>query len=987
MSRRRRRSAAEPWEGYSPEEMPEDGMPMEESPDASVSSSDTVSYRFPEYNDPDENGDPDATQQYVSAPETGYDEEPPVEEDADNVWAQEDEALPLPDDDEYLDDADHQKRSIFKPRTKKPPFVVSVGVGVVRAMLVVVLLAGLAVLGSVAGIAKGYVDTAPSLNLAALDDQQQTSFIYDNSGKLITEYKGTENRIMVSIAAMPKYLQDAFVAVEDARFYTHSGIDLKRIVGAFVSNLSSSSTQGGSTITQQLIKNTLLSSEQSYKRKIQEAYLALQLEQQYTKQQILESYLNTIYLGENYYGVKTAAQGYFGKELSELTLRECAILAGATNSPYYYNPRRNFYTRHKEGVDYPAITNNRTNYVLRCMYENQFITYEQYQAALDPATAHVLETDPTASSGMYPYAHYIEYAIEEIIDIFLELESKENTPANRAAMEQKFRTGGYSVQLCIDTQIQETLQSTISSWTKYPSLRDPSDKVFRSKNSDGTYDEIVEPQAAAVVLDYRSGEILAIVGGRNEPKAMKTLNRATDMKMPVGSSIKPISVYAPALEIGASPASVVYNMPLPIPGWKDAKGNDTWPRNYGGSSYTGPITLRKALQQSSNTAAAQTLMSIVGVSRSVDFLHQLGIDDNHIDATPFGVTLGSSGITPMQMTVAYGVLANSGIYLEPMSVRGISKDGVTVWDGAENQTRRRVFSASTSYMIVDMLKSAVNSGTGSSAKIKGQTVAGKTGTNSDQKGVFFAGMTGHYASALWIGHDNYKALSSKSTGSGSAAPLWQAYMSKIHSVKGLDDKDILSGSPSDYGLVRVTTCNVSGQLATDACRNDANGYGVTTDYWAAGAQPTVYCQMHHSANICAETGMLASAYCPNVTVKGVVDILPGHPLYQFLGTQYEDTLEQYLGASSVSSSMVCTLHTEFSQTAPEPAEDTSGFAADAYVLLTQAQDMLNLLDPASTQYQNVSSAIALLNAVLSTGGSQSDIISAMSMLTQAMAGF
>ena len=269
--------------------MPEDGMPMEESPDASVSSSDTVSYRFPEYNDPDENGDPDATQQYVSAPETGYDEEPPVEEDADNVWAQEDEALPLPDDDEYLDDADHQKRSIFKPRTKKPPFVVSVGVGVVRAMLVVVLLAGLAVLGSVAGIAKGYVDTAPSLNLAALDDQQQTSFIYDNSGKLITEYKGTENRIMVSIAAMPKYLQDAFVAVEDARFYTHSGIDLKRIVGAFVSNLSSSSTQGGSTITQQLIKNTLLSSEQSYKRKIQEAYLALQLEQQYTKQQILES--------------------------------------------------------------------------------------------------------------------------------------------------------------------------------------------------------------------------------------------------------------------------------------------------------------------------------------------------------------------------------------------------------------------------------------------------------------------------------------------------------------------------------------------------------------------------------------------------------------------------------------------------------------------------------------------------------------------------
>ena len=906
-----------------------------------------------------------------------------------------DEALPgegayRPDGEGPLqDDVEKQKRSIFKPRTKKPPFVISVMVGVVRAVFVLLLLAGLAGIGAVAGIAKGYVDTAPSLNLAALDEQAQTSFIYDCNRELITEYKGTENRIMISIAAMPRYLQDAFVAVEDARFYTHAGIDLKRIVGAFLSNLSSSSTQGGSTITQQLIKNTLLSSEQSYKRKIQEAYLAMQLEQTYSKEQILESYLNTIYLGESYYGVQTAAQGYFGKELGELTLRECAMLAGVTNSPYYYNPRRNLYTREKEGVDYPAITNNRTNYVLRCMYENQFITYEQYQSALDPATAAVLRDDPTAQSGMYRYPHYVEYAVSEVVDILLELNGLENTGDNRAAMENKLRTGGYRVQLAIDPQMQETLQSTISAWSKYPSLRDPSDKVYRAKNADGTYTEIVQPQAAAVILDYRTGEIKAIVGSRDEPQARKTLNRATDMKMPVGSAIKPIAVYAPALEQGCSPATIVFNMPLPIAGWKDSRGSDTWPKNYGGSNYTGPITLRKAMQKSYNTAAAQAEMTIVGVARSVQYLNLLGVDNNHIDATPFGVTLGSSGITPMQMAVAYGVLANNGVYQKPISVLGISNsEGQVIWDAHNRQEQRRVFSPATSYMIVDMLKSVVSGGTGTSAKIKGQTVAGKTGTNSDQKGVFFSGMTGYYVSALWVGHDNYKALSSKSTGSDAAAPLWQAYMSKIHTAKGLSNRDILEGDPSEYGLVKVTTCNVSGQLATDACRQDQNGYGVTTDFWASGSQPTVTCQMHTQATVCADTGMPASPYCPNQVTQGIVSIPVGHPLYGFIGTQYEDVLRQYLGSSTVTGPQQCTLHTAYTQPAgftdPSSAAESS-FAADARNLIAQAQIMMSTLSPDSQAYQNLQSAVLYVESVLSAGATQAEIMGAMAILTQAMA--
>ena len=876
--------------------------------------------------------------------------------------------------------------SIFRPANKKPNFVLCVAVNVVRILAVIVLLAGLAGVGAVAGIAKGYVETAPNLDLAALDDQAQTSFIYDANGNLITEYKGIENRVMVSILAMPTYLQQAFVACEDARFYTHSGVDIKRIVGAFVSNLSSSSTQGGSTITQQLIKNTLLSSEQSYKRKIQEAYLAMQLEQRYTKDQILEAYLNTIWLGENYYGVQTAAEGYFGKSLGELTLRECAMLAGTCNSPYYYNPRRNFYTRSKEGVDYVAITNNRTNYVLRCMYESQYITWEQYQEALNPATASVLESDPSASTGLYEYPHYVEYAVSEVVDILLKLNGLENTTANRNAMENRLRTGGYHVKLAIDTDIQKTVEDTIQNWTQWPSLRDPADRVYRSLNADGTYDEIPQPQAATVVLDYRTGEIKAIVGGRTKPTARKTLNRATDMKMPVGSAIKPIAVYAPAIELGASPASIVYNMPLPISGWRGSDGKDSWPRNYGGGGYVGPETLRKALQNSHNTAAAQALMTMVGVDRSVDFLHRLGVDDEHIDATPFGLSLGSSGITPMQMTVAFGVLANGGVYQEPISVLGISdSDGQVVWDGHANQERRRVFSESTAYMVVDMLKQAVQSGTGTSAKMSGQTVAGKTGTNSDQKGVFFAGLTGYYASAIWVGHDNYKALASKSTGSGAAAPIWKSYMTAIH--KGLPNRDILEGDPSQYGLVRATTCAVSGQLATDACRNDSMGYGVVTDYWASGTVPSVYCQMHTVQTVCAESGQLASPYCPNTVNRGVVSIPQGHPLYNFLGTQYESTLRQYLGgAVTGGSSATCALHTSPSSGGTNTVV-TNTLIPDAQVLLSQAQSMLATMDVYSVQYSNLQSAITNLQYVISQSSpSTSEVAGAMGQVTQAMAG-
>ena len=862
-------------------------------------------------------------------------------------------------------------RSIFKARTKKPNFVLSVAATTIRLSFIIALCVGLALLGAVIGIAKAFVDTAPTLDLAALDAQDKTSFIYDSEENLITDYKGTEDRIMVSIDEIPEMLQNAFIAVEDARFYEHNGVDVKRIVGALVANFTSGSTQGGSTITQQLIKQTVLSSEQSYKRKLQEAYLAMELETRYTKKQILESYLNTIFLGGSYYGVRVAAYGYFGKELDQLTLRECAMLAGLTRSPNYYNPRSNFYTRNTEGSNTPDITNNRTDYVLRQMRENGLITAQQYNAALDRSTASVLEKSP-ASTDMYAYPHYVEYAISDVVDTFLDLNGLEDTSANRYAMENKLRTGGYSVYLCLDTEIQEIVEDTLANWSDYPRLRDPSDKVYQSRNADGTYTEIEQPQAAACVFDYRTGELKAIVGGRYKPTTRKTLNRASGMTMPVGSSIKPLTVYAPAIDLGASPASIAYNMPVPISGWKDSSGKDSWPKNYGGGGYKGPQSFRSALRNSYNTAAAQILMTYVGVSRSVEYLHLMGIPDKNINADPFGLALGSSGITPVQMAVAFGTIANKGVYQQPLSFsRIVDSNGNVVVDMHQQQDRHQVFKPSTEYLVVDMLKEAVQSGTGTKAKISSQVVAGKTGTNSDSKGVFFAGMTGWYSASVWIGHDNYKALSSKATGGNAAAPLWQSFMEKIHKAKNLDSREIIDGTPSDYNLVRVTTCGVSGQLATDACYNDVNGYKTITDYWSADSVPTAYCSMHKSVSICTESGLLATDYCPSYSVesRGIVLIPRGHPLYDYIDT-YGDTIRKYLGEFATLKSTndianhICQIHDAYTAT-QQPSElesivsDASSLVYTAYQLVGSSPDLTN-----DTRRQ-INTAISAVQTLLS----------------------
>lgn len=768
-----------------------------------------------------------------------------------------DESAPLADlESRNHDETDeHHHWNIFKKRQRPRNFFTSVLLGIVKIAVALLLIMGTSGLGIIQGVANAYVDTTPELDLAKIENQDETSFIYDASGNMVTSFIGLENRISASVEEIPDVLKYAFVAVEDERFYTHNGIDIKRIVGAFFSNIRTDKTQGGSTITQQLIKLKILSSEQTYKRKLQEAYLAMELEKKYKKDEILVSYMNTINLGSGNYGVKAAARDYFGKELNELTLRECAMLASVANSSTLFNPRLNYYSRND-----PDRTDNRTNDVLYKMYRNGYISKAQYETSLGEQV-YVIEESP--KQQMYDMPYFLEYAIDDVVAHFIRQRNLDNNATNRNKIENELRTSGYKIYTTVDPVVQQLVEDSLYNWERYPRTRYESDASVMVKNTDGTSQEVVQPQAAAVVFDYHTGQLKAIVGGRQEPQVKKALNRAVDSHMPVGSSIKPLAVYGPALDLGVAPSTVIMDLPVPVAGWNVNSDDKKYPDNYGGT-FSGPITMREAFYRSVNNAAARVLMEHVGLDDSYRALETLGISASYINKDGSGLALGTSDISVIEMAVAYGAIGNSGVYREPVAFTKVEdSDGNILLDATapSMQITRTVFKPAADWMLLDIMQDVVNKGTGQNAQIDGMTVAGKTGTNSDYRGVFFAGITPYYSSALWVGHDNYKPLYQGAQGGRDAAPLWQDYMSNIHETLQLANKPIMDESPESLGLVKVTTCPISGKLATEACKNDAAGYELVTDWMLPESVPTEECDLHRTERICLESGLLATPFC------------------------------------------------------------------------------------------------------------------------------
>lgn len=802
------------------------------------------------------------------------------------------------------------KKSWFKPRDKKPNFVLSVVLTTIKMSFVALVLVAIIGVGSFMGLANAYLETTPPLDLEKIEDQQLTSKIYSPDGIQLAIYTGSENREWANIDEIPKELQSAIISVEDIRFYDHNGVDLRRLIGAFVSNLSSSKVEGGSTITQQLVKNKLLTNERSYKRKLQEASLAMELEKKYDKSQILEAYLNTIPLGGTVYGVKTAAYDYFGKNLSQLNLKEMICIASITQNPHQYNPRRATY-----GQGNLVGLINRMNIIAERMYWNGIITEEQYnqvrvpkevyaidyidedgktQTKINPSYLETWKTemqilDESPADEMYQYPHYVEYVIYQVQTFMLRQRGLEDTKANRQKMDLEMRSNGYEIYSNIDTQIQETVQNTLTEWSNYPKLANSEDSITRTKDSKGNVIETKQPQAAAVVVENETGYLKAIVGSRDEPTAKRTFNRAYMGQMMVGSSIKPITVYGPALDAGLSPATSIANVEVAIPGWISKTG---YPETSKGE--LGPAPIRRAVVGSWNIVAARTLMEEVTVDKAYDYLQKLGVsppkDPELIGGV--GLALGAYPVTPIEMSGAYATLARGGEYKEPLSFSKVTdSEGNIIIDAEAEREQHEVYKGSTAWMITDMLTEAASVGTGKQANIPGMTTAGKTGTVMDHKGTFFAGYTPYYTSALWVGQDNSKPLAGSYAGS-TTAPLWKSYMAKIH--EGKEDKSILPKSPEEYGLVKATICKWSNKLPNGSCSD------TVTDWFAPGTVPTATCDVCYSGDFCSASGKRwVEGFCPPDTkVAGTLRNFPENSPYRASG-----------GGSGYSNAP-CDIHTE-----------------------------------------------------------------------------
>jgi penicillin-binding protein 1A len=767
-------------------------------------------------------------------------------------------------------------------RKKEPNFLLSVFVTTIKLFVISILILGFAGFGALLGVAKAYVDGTPTLDVRHIEDQNLTSFIYDKNGNLITEYKGLEYRVWATLDEIPKLLQNAVIATEDVRFYAHNGLDYKRLAGAFINNLQSESVQGGSTITQQLIKLTILSPEQTYKRKIQEAYLALQLEKEYKKDEILEAYLNTIYLGSGNYGVKAAAMDYYGKELKDLTLREIAVLVGAIPNGYYYDPRLNIYKRDKA-----YLTFRRANLVLKLMYENGYISKEDYEGAVfdekgdEAVNAGFKILEESNHQKLYDYPYFVEYVVEDVIEALMEQNGWQGEEGRKNANDL-ILNGGLHIYTTMDPEIQKSVEETLYNYKSYPKTANPNDNVIREMQGNGVL-EISQPQAAAVVMDNKTGELRAVVGGRVDPQGRFWQNRA---KLPwaPGSSIKPLSVYAPFIEAGYPGGIILDDIPVPIEGWDDG-GKKGYPSNYSTSKFYGPTPVRKAITSSYNVSAARTVMERVGTEYSMNKLKELGITDSRYVETslPSNLSLGSDPVNMIEMTAAYGALANKGEYQEPISfTKVLDKNGKEILNNT-SQLKLSVFKESTAFILTDWLQDAVDYGTGKPANFKNMNVAGKTGTNNDFRGVFFAGYTPYYTATVVIAPDRHSiSLANGTTGGSHAAPLWKEFMEKIH--QGLPEIPFYDSVPE--GVKSVTVCALSGKLPTDACTQ------TVTEYFPEDAVPTEVCDMHKKLTICKYSGKLPTPYCPaEFLAESSIVVIPSDSIYQKLS---DEQLQQYI---------------------------------------------------------------------------------------------
>ncbi|HHV62039.1 MAG TPA: penicillin-binding protein 1A [Firmicutes bacterium] len=665
--------------------------------------------------------------------------------------------------------------------------------------------------GGVIGILAGALKNMPSLEDIEYRPSQTTE-VFDANGKLITQFY-VENRVWVPLSQIPKDLQHAIIAVEDSHFYEHHGIDVMAIARALLADLRSArKVQGGSTITQQLAKNAFLTHEKTFTRKIQEALYAIQLERRYTKDQILELYLNEIYFGHGAYGVQAAAQIYFGKDVRDLTLAESAMLAGIPRGPSYYSPYENL-----------EAAKNRRATVLARMALLGYITKDQEKRANEA---------PIVLAGLKPKKHIGRYFADYVLQQLLA----------RYGQDTVYK-GGLRVYTTLDLRLQSIAEKALAQNL-------PRGKV----DSRG----LTQPQGALVALDPQTGYIKAMVGGRGEDE----FNRAVQSYRQPGSAFKPF-VYTAAIDNGYTPATTIDDSPAEFV----MTGDKRWaPRNYD-NKFHGLVTLRQALEESINVASVK-LLDEVGIDTAVRYAKLMGItslvETGRINDRNLSLVLGglTRGVTPLEMAAAYAVLANQGIKVTPMAIIRVEDANGNVLE--RNIPRKEiVLGEATCYVVTDMLRGVIERGTGKAANV-GVPAAGKTGTTSDNTNAWFVGFTPDLVAAVWIGNDiQAKPLiyGGVRIGSAKAAQIWGVFIREALQKGIIQPREF----PVPSGVVLgVKICKESGLLATPACP------ATRTEVFVKGTEPTEYCKLHGSfihAKVCRDSGKLATPDCPPESVE------------------------------------------------------------------------------------------------------------------------
>ena len=682
----------------------------------------------------------------------------------------------------------------------------------------------------------------------------QTSVIYYEDPKtgqdvVLRKLYGGANRTWVKYEDIPKNLIHACIAIEDKRFEDHQGVDWVTTLKACVKMFLGRGEAGGSTITQQLVKNITGRDEVTVRRKLVEIFSALELEKKYTKKQIMELYLNVIALGENCEGVESASQVYFGKSVNELDLAECAALIGITNNPSIYDPYINA-DKNKE----------RQVIILDQMLEQKYITQEQHDTAV--AEELVLHNASGEASGDEDYYSYFEDQV--INDVVRDLSEK--TGYDQTIVRKMLMTGGYKIYSTLNPDVQAAVEEV------YQNL----DNIPNTASSQ-------QLQSGIVIIDNKTGDVVAVAGGVGEKQGSLILNRATQSYLSPGSTIKPVSVYAPALELGLiTPATVMDDTPY---SFTDARH---WPKN-SDSIYRGLMNINEAVGLSINTIPVKLVAQMtpeysfefakekMGLSTLVSsYVNAAGDTFSDVDLAPLAMGGLTKGVTVKAMAQAYATFANEGVYREARTyTKVVDSDGKVVLDNT--QQSHVAMKDMTAWYITYMLENTVESGTGTAAQIENMTVAGKTGTTTSDFDRWFAGYTPYYTGVVWCGYDDPEEVVLTDSSTNPAIVLWQKVMEQVHD--GLPNKEF--NKPTN--VVECTVCRDSGLLMTDACREDPRGSRAVTVELSLYDVPTQNCDVHKEVEICGASGHVVNEYCKQVegnTTKtvGLLDVSRAFPV-------------------------------------------------------------------------------------------------------------